>query len=144
MFPRLLCGKYSCSPVYPGYCDLYWVFMCVGTFQENNTFFSNIEWTQFVFLLLEVYSPCSSVSAFDLGIIRSGLARFLLLTQTPFQEKHVPWFTTVIPFSILALLLNKHYKKNFNNSPLISCFNPLRIFFLHISFQLFITYLQLS
>lgn len=117
MFTWPLCGKYSCSPVLTGSRYLYWVLMCVGHFQENNT--SNIEYTQFVFILLEVYYPCSSVTAFDLGIIRTGLPRFLCLNQVLSQEKYVPRFTTVTPSSTFTLLLNKHYKKNCNNSPLI-------------------------
>lgn len=79
--------------------------MCVCTFQNNT--FSDIECTQFVFLLFKVYSPCSLVMAFDFGIIWSGLARFLP-NQALFQEKNVPWFTTIIPFSLLTLLLNKY------------------------------------
>lgn len=98
-------------PCAHGTCYLNWVFTCVGSFQENNTFFSKIERTQFVFLLLEVCSPCSSVTAFDLGVIRTGLLRVLLLNQAPSQEKEVPWFTTISPFSIFTLLLNKHYKR---------------------------------
>lgn len=56
------------------HCFWYCVLTCVDSFQENNTFL-NIEYTWFVFLLLEGHCPCFLLMAFDVGIIRSGLAR---------------------------------------------------------------------